>query len=102
MATRAKPTATAAITPYRLTVGQFETMIAAGVFPDRARVELLGGVLVERMTKNNPHNFAVGELADALRRLLPPGFFVAEEKSVTLGRRSRPEPDAGVVRGRRA
>jgi Uma2 family endonuclease len=87
------------IEPYRLSVRQFEAMIDAGVFPDGVRVELLGGMLVEKMTKNDPHDFSVGQLGQILRRLLPIDWFVREEKSVRLGLSWRPEPDVAVVRG---
>ncbi len=86
---------------YRLTVRQFEKMIDAGIFPHDSRVELLGGFLVERMTKNDPHNFAVDQLADDLRRIVAVGWFIREEKSVVLGHHDRPEPDIVVVRGDR-
>jgi hypothetical protein len=59
--------------PYRISVEQFEKMIDAGVFPDRPRVELLGGLLFRNMTKNDPHNnFAVGFMGSVLNRLLEP------------------------------
>jgi Uma2 family endonuclease len=87
--------------PYRLTVEQFEKMIDAGVFPDRPRVELLGGVLFRKMTKNDPHNYAVGFLGSALNRLLEPAWLAQEEKPVILGKFWRPEPDIAVVRGPR-
>jgi Uma2 family endonuclease len=87
------------IVPFRLSVEQFLKMIDAGILTDRDRVELLGGVLAAKMVKHNPHNFAVGSLAAALRQLLPEGWFVSEEKSVVLGQRWRPEPDIAVVRG---
>ena len=89
------------LVPYRLSVKQFLKMIDAGVFPDDARVELIRGRLVTRMTKNDPHNFAVDTLVRLLRALVEPGLFVREEKSVVLGAKSRPEPDVAVVRGPR-
>ena len=98
--TRAEPTGSGVV-PFRLTVEQFETMIDAGVFPEGARVELLGGLLVA-MTKNDAHDFIVGQLGDKFRPLLPEGWFVREEKSARLGKSWRPEPDFSVVRGRRA
>ena len=52
------------------------------------------------MTKNDPHDFVVGRLGNALRVSLAVGFIVREEKSLRLGRRWRPEPDLAVVRGR--
>jgi Uma2 family endonuclease len=97
----APPRVERGVIPYRLTVEQFDKMIAAGVFPDRIRVELLGGVLVRKMTKNDPHDFAVGELGARINRLLEPAWFAREEKSVVLGKYWRPEPDVAVVRGPR-
>ncbi len=87
--------------PYRMNVKQFETLIAAGAFPDRVRVELLGGVLFRKMTKNDPHDFVVGLLGAILNRLLEPAWFAREEKSVVLGKFWRPEPDVAAVRGPR-
>ncbi|MEO6808070.1 MAG: Uma2 family endonuclease [Isosphaeraceae bacterium] len=89
------------VVPYRLSVRQFETMIDAGVFPETAHVELLGGRLVDKMTKNDPHDFAVDSFGDSLRRVLPGGWIVREEKSLRLGAYWRPEPDIVVVRGPR-
>ncbi len=99
MATDTTQPTRSGIVPYRLTVRQFERMIDAGIFPERARVELLGGVLVDKMTKNDPHDFAIFRLGYALRGILPTDWYVREEKSVVLGRFWRPEPDIAVVRG---
>lgn len=85
--------------PYRLTVRQFERMIDAGVIPEGDDVELLAGILVDKMTKSEPHNFAIARLGDDLRRLLPDDWAVREEKPVRLGQLWRPEPDLAVVRG---
>ena len=100
--TPTEPTATEpAVKPYRLTVKQFVAMIDACVFADGDRVELLGGLLVERMTTNDPHDYAVGKLGDLTRPMLPAGWFVREEKSLRFGRFWRPQPDFTIVRGRR-
>ncbi|HEX8199123.1 MAG TPA: Uma2 family endonuclease [Isosphaeraceae bacterium] len=93
------PAIDSGVVPYRLNIRQFERMIDAGIFPDGVRVELLGGVLVEKMTKNDPHDFSVGRLGKLLRTILPGDWIVREEKSVTLGRSWRPEPDLAVIRG---
>jgi Uma2 family endonuclease len=98
MATETRATGTGLV-PYRLTVRQYEAMMDAGIFPAEAHVELIRGILVDKMTKYDPHNFAVGILSDRLRGVLPAGWFVREEKSLRLGRWSRPEPDIIVVRG---
>jgi Uma2 family endonuclease len=98
MATLTQATGTDSTT-YRLSVEQYLKMIAAGVFPPGARVELLGGVLVQQMTKHAPHDFTVGRLGMMLRQSLPPPWIVREEKSLVLGRSWRPEPDLAIIRG---
>ncbi|WP_165245486.1 Uma2 family endonuclease [Paludisphaera soli] len=87
--------------PYRFTADQLWRMLKAGIIPDEVDVELLRG-RIYRMTKREPHCFAVGELADRLRGMLPDGFHVREEKPLSHDQRSIPEPDVAVVRGARA
>jgi Uma2 family endonuclease len=87
--------------PYRLTVRQFEKMIDARVFRDEDHVELLGGVLVDKMVKKDPHNFAIDMLGAILSHDLPDEWIARQEKSVVLGRFWRPEPDIAVARGPR-
>jgi Uma2 family endonuclease len=94
-----RPATASGAVPYRLTVRQFEKMVDAGIFRDDDHVELLGGLLVDKMIKNPPHNVSVTRLAASYRKLLGSGWFVYEEKSVQLGRWSRPEPDVAVIRG---
>ncbi len=80
-----RPGSDQGLKPYRMSVKQFERLIAAGAFPDRVRLELLGGVLFRKMTKNDPHDFTVGLLGAILNRLLEPAWFAREEKSVCSG-----------------
>jgi Uma2 family endonuclease len=96
---RREPATFEGLYPYRLTVRQFEKLIGAGVFPEGARVELLAGVLANKMTKYPPHDFAVNELGTILRKLLSSRWLTREEKAVTLNRFWRPEPDIAVMRG---
>lgn len=84
---------------YRLSVGQYLKMIGAGVFPDDARVELLGGFLIESMANQAPHNFSASQTGHNLRRISQAGWFISEGKSLVLGRYWRPEPDIAVIRG---
>jgi Uma2 family endonuclease len=89
------------VVPYRLTVRQFEKMIDAGIFRAEDHVELLGGLLVDKMTTNDPHEFAVDQLGALLTRDLPVEWIARQEKSVVLGRFWRPQPDLAVARGPR-
>jgi Uma2 family endonuclease len=98
--TKESPRATSSgIIPYNVSVAQFLKMIDAGVFGPSERVELLGGALSAKMTKNDPHDFATDRLGEKLRILLAPTFAVREEKSVVLGTHWRPEPDLVVAVG---
>jgi Uma2 family endonuclease len=88
--------------PYHLSVEQFRTMIRAGIFSDGACLELLGGILVAKAVRSDPHDFVVGAIGDEIRRFLPAGWFVREEKPIAIGKRSQPEPDLAIVRGPRS
>jgi Uma2 family endonuclease len=96
-----RPSAGFGLVPYRLTVRQFEKMIDAGVFHDDDHIELLGGLLVEKMVKNDPHDFAIDMLGSILNKMLTADWIARQEKSVVLGRFWRPEPDIAVARGPR-
>jgi Uma2 family endonuclease len=87
--------------PYRLTADQVMRMVEAGIIPDHEDVELWDGVLY-LMTKKEPHNYVVGQLADLLRPLIPQGCHVREEKSAVWDRHSLPEPDVAVCVGERS
>src|SRR5262245_32008297 len=98
MSTRLRTTDAGRV-PYRLTAERVEQMIETGVIPDGDDLELMGGILY-KMVKKEPHNFAVSQVAEALRRILPDGFHVREEKSLRHGKRSLLEPDVVVAPGR--
>ena len=93
-----------AVTPpdlvWRLGVGQYHEMIAAGILTEDDPVELLDGCLVPKMPKNPPHTLANGLIHEALARLLPAGWFTDSQEPITT-EDSEPEPDVRVVRGER-
>jgi Uma2 family endonuclease len=84
----------------RLSVDQYHAILRAGVFTDDDPIELLEGWLVEKMPKNPPHSVATGLAADELTGLLPVGWHLITQEPITLPD-SEPEPDIGVVRGKR-
>ena len=88
---------------HRITVEEYHQMIEAGVFGPEPRVELLEGVIVDKMTKKPPHVLATDLLDDLLHHFLPrrSGYFVSMGNPVTIEERDgEPEPDAMVLRGR--
>ncbi len=85
---------------YRLNVDQYHRIAEAGIIPSKAPVMLLEGLLVTKMTKNQPHLVATELVQGALTRAVPPGWFVSMGNPVTIrDDASEPEPDAKVVRG---
>ena len=83
---------------YRFDVRQFHRMMAAGVFNDQ-KVELVAG-RVFPMTDLPPHIFAVENLHEALRAMVPADHWtIREEKPVSFSRFWEPMPDITVLRG---
>ena len=86
---------------HRITVEEFHRMVDRGVFGDEPRVELIEGVIVDKMGKNPPHIQATDQIQYLLIRIVPEGFFFSMSNPVTIEERdSEPEPDAMVLRGR--
>lgn len=84
---------------YRLSVEQYDQLARAGVLTKKDRVELIEGLLVEKMTKNERHLTTTWMIQHLLNRGLPPGWFAVTESPIRLAR-SEPEPDVLVLRGR--
>lgn len=82
----------------RLSVARYHAMRDAGILTEADRVELLGGLLVPKMTKNPPHSLATELVRRALANVVPPGWYVRIQEPVTTSD-SEPEPDLAVVRG---
>jgi Uma2 family endonuclease len=85
----------------RFTVREYHQMIAAGVFAEDTRFELLEGWIISKMTRNPPHDVALGQAHDVLRGLLLAGWHIREQSAITTAE-SEPEPDLAIVRGIRS
>ncbi|MDR3621162.1 MAG: Uma2 family endonuclease [Paludisphaera borealis] len=83
---------------YRLTVDQFDRMVRDGTLGEDEPVELLNGVLVKTMPKNPAHRVGLRKTILALQKLIPAGWHVAKEESLTVGPGCKWEPDAAVLR----
>jgi Uma2 family endonuclease len=82
---------------WRWNAEQFRQLDDLGFFEDR-RIELVNGKLIE-LTTNPPHDTAVTLTCATLRRAFGAGLVVREERTLDLGRRYQPRPDASVVWG---
>jgi Uma2 family endonuclease len=92
------PVVRPAPTLYRLSVAQYHDMIKAGVLKEGEKVELLEGLLVEKMTRNPPHDGSLMLVQATLNNHLPSGWLTRVQSAITTGD-SEPEPDVVVVPG---
>jgi Uma2 family endonuclease len=83
---------------WRWSVENYHRMAESGILDEDAPVELLEGMLVEKMTKKPPHTAATLLTQKLLGQILPPGWHLAIQEPMTLTE-SEPEPDLAVVRG---
>jgi Uma2 family endonuclease len=86
---------------YRMTVEQYEAMVASGVFSKKDRLHLISGYLVAKMTLNPPHMTASELVGAELARIFRgEPYHIRAAGPVRLPNRdSEPEPDRCVVRG---
>ena len=83
---------------WRLTVDQYHAMIDTGILSSDSPVELVEGILLQKMSKKPPHSFATEEARAALVSVLPAGWCVRAQEPITLAD-SEPEPVIAVACG---
>ena len=88
----------AEVTLYQVSVEQYNEMVRLGILTGDDQVELLDGLLVQKVTKNPPHVMSGTLAAIALGRLCHNTCHVATQDPFTPAT-SRPEPDVSIVRG---
>ena len=85
---------------YRLSIEQYEAMVASGVFTKRDRFHLINGLLVAKMTEYPPHSAASEATRLAIEPLLPAGWHPRSDKPLRIPNyASVPEPDLVIARG---
>src|SRR5262245_21493018 len=95
------PVALGSVPPFPIqpfTVDQYHQMIAAGLFHEDDRVELLEGWVTPKMPRNPPHDATIGKASCGLARVLPADRIVRVQSAITTTD-SEPEPDLAVVPG---
>ncbi|NJN20675.1 MAG: Uma2 family endonuclease [Leptolyngbya sp. RL_3_1] len=89
---------TASLTPVKWNVDDYHRMIDAGILMNR-RAELLWGEIVAMAPEGKPHAHLSSNGADYIREQLAGSVKVREEKPITLGNASEPEPDIAISQG---
>lgn len=85
---------------FRFSVDDYHRLLEVPGLFDGKRVELIEGVLVEKLTHDPPHDSTVQAVDDLLTALLPPGWRKRVRLAITLSD-SEPEPDVCLARGDR-
>lgn len=90
----------AGFTPTRavITVKRFQDMVAAGVWRDDERIELIEGDIVDMAPIGGAHAWAVSRIADVLRERVGKDAYVWNQSPIVLGERSQPQPDLALLR----
>ncbi|MCS6864381.1 MAG: Uma2 family endonuclease [Gemmataceae bacterium] len=82
----------------RFSVAEYHKLIEHGILTENDHLELLDGYLVEKMPHDPIHDGTIQLVEDALRTVLPSGWCLRIQSSLTLSR-SEPEPDLVIARG---
>jgi hypothetical protein len=82
----------------RFTVPEYHAIIAAGILKSGDPVELIDGYLVQKMSRNPPHDAALDLFRAAVATYVKNAPMVRSQQAVTL-MDSEPEPDFALVRG---
>ncbi len=81
------------------TVEEYYRMAEIGFF-DRKRVELIEGEVIQMSAMGRPHVIALNKTADLLKLIFARGWFVQTQAPLRFGKRSEPEPDIAVIKGK--
>jgi Putative restriction endonuclease len=89
---------------HRITVAEYHHMNNARVFGQSPQIELLDGVIVDKMTQNPPHFIATDMIDDLLHHIFPrgsaSGYCISMGGPITIeDRDGEPQPDAMIIRG---
>lgn len=82
----------------RFSVDEYHRMVELGILTPDDRVELLEGMVVEKMGQNPPHSTVLRKLLQALTDRLPAEYIASPQLPITLAD-SEPEPDIAIVIG---
>ena len=82
----------------RFSGDEYHRLGEIGVLTEEDRVELLEGWIVPKTVHNPPHDGTIQLIDEALRPILPSGWRIRIQSSITT-QDSEPEPDLAIVRG---
>jgi Uma2 family endonuclease len=84
--------------PHLLSVEKYDKMIEIGLFGEDEPIELLNGVLVEKMPKGPKHALYNDLASNVLREKFSQKAFIRNQNPIILDDYSEPEPDVALVK----
>lgn len=86
--------------PHHFTVAEYHQMIAAGVFDEDERMELIDGEIINMSPMNSLHAGYVGRLINLFAARFAGQSFLTSQTPVNLLVDSEPEPDIALLKPR--
>lgn len=83
---------------YRLSVEQYQKMAQVGILTKDDRIELIEGLLVEKVPRSHRQIVTTWLIQNTFRQRLPDGYFTVKGDPIILAR-SELEPDVAILRG---
>lgn len=83
---------------HRFTVAQYLQMVETGILGPDDHVELLEGWVVNKMSRNPPHDSAMTRINRSLVQVVPDDWLIRNQAAL-IQAYSTPEPDFAIVQG---
>ena len=77
----------------QITVEEYDSMIDNGIFDTNDKIELLNGVIIEKIPKETKHSSATDRASRVFNKVIGDKLLVRNQNPVWLDRFSEPEPD---------
>ena len=77
----------------QITVKQYDSMIKNGIFDENDKIELLNGVIIEKMPKGTKHSSTTYRVAKKFFKIFDEIAIVRNQDPIWLNEFSEPEPD---------
>lgn len=80
----------------RMSLADYHRLTELGLLPEK--IELIDGLLINKMHKSPKHAFTVDYLLSVFRNIFRENFIIRSEQPLSIGN-SEPEPDISIISG---
>lgn len=80
----------------RMSLSDYHRLAELGLLPEK--IELIDGVLINKIPKSPKHAYAVDYLLSVFRNIFQQNFIIRSEQPLSIGN-SEPEPDISIIPG---